>query len=289
MRGTIVKGISGFYYVKCENEIIECKARGRFRFDGLTPMVGDKVEIEVKNGKGRLEKIYERSNELIRPVVSNVTQIFIVTTIINPELNLDLLNSYLVLCEYYNIKTVICINKMDLIKDNQEKSLEEMLLSCNYDFLYMEAKEGVLCDSLLGMLKDNVSVFCGPSGVGKSTILNNIIGSNHMETGELSNKIKRGKNTTRHSELIETYGGYVVDTPGFSSVDISFIESTSLKDYFPEFSKYRGECKYNSCMHFKEPNCKIKALVEENIISKQRYSFYIRTLEQLIERRNNKW
>lgn len=289
MKGTLVKGISGFYYVKCDNNIVECKARGKFRFNGLTPVVGDKVEITVKNGKGTLEKIYERKNELIRPIVANVSQVFIVITIINPDLNLDLLNSYLVLCEYNNIKPIVIVNKVDLVKDSDLVELKDMLKSCDYDFLCMEAKKGVGIDSLIAMLKNNVSVFCGPSGVGKSTILNKIVGSDYMEIGELSNKIKRGKNTTRHSELIEIHEGFVVDTPGFSSVDISFIDKNKLKNYFPEFNKYIGQCKFTSCIHNKEPQCKVKELVDNNTISKDRYSFYLRTLEHLTERRNNKW
>lgn len=289
MEGTIVKGIGGFYYVKTTEGTIECKARGKFRHTDLTPMVGDKVEITVKNNKGVIEKIFERASELIRPYVSNVTQAFVIFTFANPELNLDLLNRFLVLCESNNINAVICFNKIDLINIEEYKNIIEMFEKAGYDIVYLKAKEGYGIDQLEEKLKDNITVFCGPSGSGKSTLLNALTGSEVMKTGIVSEKVGRGKHTTRHSELVEYGSGFIVDTPGFSSLDISYMEKEELQKYFPEFDSYVHQCKFTGCMHNKEPQCAVKAAVEENEISPLRYNFYINILEELQNGRNKKW
>ncbi len=284
MQGTIIKGIGGFYYVKAANDIIECKARGKFRYNELTPMVGDKVEITVVNNKGSIEKIFERSSELVRPTVSNVTQAFIVFAIKNPEINEDLLNKFLISCEYNNLNVVVCFNKNDLATE-EEKEIIKTLRDANYEVLKMQA---IGDDELLELrlrLKDNITVFCGPSGVGKSTIINKLVGREAMETGEISNRLQRGKHTTRHSELIEVNGGFVVDTPGFSVLDIDFIPKDSLQFCFPEFEKYRDKCKYRGCIHHKEPCCAVKEAVEKNEINKGRYEFYKKLLEGVQDRR----
>ncbi|MBU5590867.1 ribosome small subunit-dependent GTPase A [Clostridium sp. MSJ-4] len=289
MKGIIIKGIGGFYYIKTQEGVVECKARGKFRFNELTPIVGDKVEITVKNGKGVIEEIKERSSELIRPMVANVSQAFIVFAIKNPDLNLELLNRFILLCEYNNIKSVICINKIDLCSEDQYNQIKNTMNNLGYEVLFINAKEEKGLELLKERLKDNVTVLCGPSGVGKSTILNSLSENHKMETGEVSEKIGRGKHTTRHSELIQLEEGFLVDTPGFSTLDINFISKEELQYCFPDFEAYLSKCKFNSCLHYKEPGCKIKEAVDSGNISKFRYDFYTKTLEEIMEGRKKKW
>lgn len=288
MEGTIIKAISGFYYVKTDHEIIECKARGKFRYNELTPMVGDKVEISVKDNKGVVEKVFKRHSELIRPVVANITQAFVVFSLKNPDLNLDLLNKFLLLCEFNNLRAIVCFNKMDLVSAEEKKDAIDMVESAGYEVLFLKAKEGYGLQVIKEKLADNLSVFCGPSGVGKSTILNNIVGREVMLTGEISAKVGRGKHTTRHSELIDVENGFVVDTPGFSSLDLDFIPKEKIQYCFPEFSDYINECRFTGCLHYKEPNCAIKEAVSQNIINAKRYEFYVKTLEETLDRRSNR-
>lgn len=289
MEGTIIKGIAGFYYVKNNEDIYECKARGKFRNKGLTPMVGDKVLITLDNNKGVIEKIHERQNQLIRPQVANISQAFIVFALKNPEINLELLNKFLIQCELKNIKAVVCFNKIDLIDKYENNEAVEMVKSAGYEYIFLNAKQELGLEKVKNKLTNNVTVFCGPSGVGKSTILNGIVGRKVMETGNISAKVKRGKHTTRHSELVEINGGFVVDTPGFSTLDFNFDTKDEIQEYFPEFLEYKDECRFNGCMHYKEPSCKIKQMVEEGKIHIRRYEFYIKTLEKIIKGGKNKW
>ena len=287
MEGIIKKGIGGFYYIKTDEGIIECKARGKFRYNSLKPMVGDRVTIKVENGKGIIEDIHERSSELIRPTVANVTQAFVVFAIKNPDINLDLLNRFLTLCEYNDIHAVVCLNKEDLCTEEEKENLKELINDIGYEVLFINAKEGKGFDALKERLAHNITVLCGPSGAGKSTLLNSFIDREHMETGSVSEKIGRGKHTTRHSELIDVDNGYLVDTPGFTTLDVTFIDRDSLKYCFPEFNDYNNLCKFNGCNHYKEPKCAVKEAVEEGKINKLRYEFYIKTLEEIINRRGN--
>ncbi|EQB86839.1 ribosome biogenesis GTPase [Clostridium punense] len=284
MEGVIVKGIGGLYYVDVNKEIYECKARGKFRHSGLTPMIGDYVVIEVDQDKtGVINEILPRSTELLRPVVANVTQAFVVFAFRQPDLNLELLYKFLVLCEHSNLKAIVCFNKMDLA-EKEHRDIGEVLKNAGYEVLYLEAKNGVGVEELRKKIKDNISVFCGPSGVGKSTLLNSFIGRERMKTGEISEKVKRGKHTTRHSELMQVEEGFLVDTPGFSSLELDFISKEDLQYCFPEFEPYRDGCKFNNCVHYKEPGCLVKAAVEEGKINETRYKFYVKTLEETISR-----
>lgn len=282
MDGIIVKGVGGLYTVRVENNYYKCKARGKFRYDKYTPMVGDRVKIMVeKDDNAVIEKIYERTSELIRPFVANVTQAFVVFTLNNPSINIDLLNRFIILCEYNNLNVVLCLNKMDLVKEGEYEDIFNMLRSMPYEVIFLNADKEEGIDTIKEKLKDNISVFCGPSGVGKSTILNAVIGKEHMETGEVSEKLKRGKHTTRHAELVQFENGFLVDTPGFSSINIDFIKKEDLQNYFPELKNLVGECKFSNCMHYKEPGCIVKNFVEEEKIHKYRYEVYIRILEEL--------
>jgi len=289
MQGVIIKGIGGLYFVKVGDKVIECKARGKFRYTGLSPVIGDKVEIILESDvtKGVIEKIFARDTEMIRPVVANVTQAFVVFSFKKPDLNMELLNKFLVLCEHYKLNIVLCLNKLDLVSEVDEDLIKE-LESVGCDLVFLKAKEGQGLVELKTRIKDNITVFCGPSGVGKSTILNSLLGREAMKTGDISKKSQKGKHTTRHSELIEYEEGFLLDTPGFSSLSLDFIEKEELQYCFPEFEKHRCECRFSNCMHNKEPNCRVKQAVEANEIYKDRYKFYIKTLEEIIARGNKK-
>ena len=289
MEGKIIKGIGGFYYIKTEEGIIECRARGKFRHKDMKPMVGDNVTIKVEKGKGVIEEIHERTSELIRPTVSNVTLAFVVFAIKSPDLNFDLLNRFLILCESNNIEAIVCLNKVDLVSEEEREEVKKKITDIGYEVLFINAKEGLGIEALKEKMNGNVTVLCGPSGAGKSTLINKLVDREHMETGIVSDKIGRGKHTTRHSELIEIDNGYIVDTPGFSTLDVTFIEKEKLKYYFPDFDEYNDTCKFRGCVHYKEPGCSLKQAVEEGKINKHRYEFYIRTLEEIIEGGKYKW
>lgn len=288
MQGTIIKGIAGFYYVKTEDgRLVECKARGKFRFDELTPMVGDMVEIAEAGGKGVIDAVLPRKSQLTRPAVANITQALIIFAYKDPDINLELLNRFLVLCEYNNLNITVCMNKSDLNTGQNDKIID-MIKSAGYDFLSMNADKGIGTEQIKAKLKGNITVLCGPSGAGKSTILNSLAGSTLMETGVVSNKLGRGKHTTRHSELIEVGDGFIVDTPGFSSLDIDFIKREELMYCFPEFQDFIGKCRFTGCIHHKEPGCAVKEAVEQGIVTMVRYDFYIKMLEEITNLRRNK-
>ena len=288
MEGKIIKGIGGFYYIKTKEGIIECKARGKFRHKDMKPIVGDNVRIKVENGKGVIEDIHKRSSELIRPTVSNVTLAFVVFAIKSPDLNFDLLNRFLVLCEVNNIEAIVCLNKIDLASKEEAISIKEKINSIGYEVLFINAKEGKGIEDLKEKINGNVTVLCGPSGAGKSTLINSLIEINHMETGNVSEKIGRGKHTTRHSELIDVEDGYIVDTPGFSTLEVNFVDKEELKYAFPEFEELNDSCRFRGCLHYKEPDCAVKNAVDKNQINKYRYEFYIRTLEEIMSGRKYK-
>lgn len=290
MNGKIIKGIGGFYYIKTEEGLIECKARGKFRHKDIKPMVGDDVTIKMEHGKGVIEEIHKRKSELIRPMVANVSLAFVVFAVKNPDINFDLLNKFIVLCEYNNIEAVVCLNKIDLVSEEEREEIKKRINDIGYEVLFINAKEGVGIERLEQKIKGNTTVFCGPSGAGKSTLINRLSQREHMETGDVSKKLGRGKHTTRHSELIDIGEGYIVDTPGFSTLEIKdLMEKDSLKYCFPEFSEYNDKCKYRGCLHYKEPKCALKDALEEGKINKYRYEFYIKTLEEIMEGEKRKW
>ena len=225
---------------------------------------------------------------LIRPLVANVTQAFVVFAIKKPDLNMDLLNKFLLLCEYNHIEAVVVFNKCDLITEEEKEYYSELLEKAHYNVIFVEGKSGKNLDKLKELMKDNITVFCGPSGVGKSTISNKLVGRELMETGEISEKLKRGKHTTRHSELIESDHGFLVDTPGFSNLDLSFMKEEEVKDYIRDFHDFEGGCKFTSCAHVSEPKCAVKDAVEEGKISRERYEFYLDVLEEAKNRRNKR-
>lgn len=284
LKGIIIKGIGGFYYVKVGDNVIECRARGLFRKDNVTPLVGDKVEIRLSDDEntGYIEKIYGRTSELFRPPVANVDHIVIVFSVQKPDPNLWLLDRFLLLASFEGLDITICFNKIDLINMEEVKCLSEVYEKAGYRVILTSAKSKMGIENLQQSLKDKITVFAGPSGVGKSTLLNNIQSNLKLKTGEVSEKTKRGRHTTRHVELIQLdFGGWVVDTPGFSSLKIDFLEQEDLQLYFKEINKYSHNCKFTGCRHYMEPSCSVKEAVEKGKIHKSRYENYIRFMEEL--------
>ena len=284
MIGTITKAIAGFYYVNVEHNIYECRAKGSFRNNKITPVVGDKVEIVVVDAqkkKGNVEKVLPRKNVFIRPAVANVDNIAIVTSGTTPKVDLMLLDKLLVMYQMQGITPFICINKADELKTDDEV-IEHVYRNIGYDIIITSAKVGLGVQKLQDMLKDKTTIFTGQSGVGKSSLINAILGKDMFETGVLSQKISRGKNTTRHIELVELQqGGYILDSPGFSSIKLDKITHEDLEVYYPEFIEYIGGCKFTGCSHIKEIGCRIKDALERGEIDNGRYERYIQIYNML--------
>lgn len=285
LEGIIIKGIGGFYYVKTEKGIYECRARGVFRAEKITPLIGDNVIIRIneEDDTGYIEEIKVRKSQLLRPPVANVEQVLVVMSIKKPELNLWLLDRFLVSIEYENLDAVICINKIDLAEKDELEKVSNIYEKAGYKVIFTSAETNQGINDLKESLKNKVTVFAGPSGVGKSSLLNKVQSNFKLETGEISKKTKRGKHTTRHVELLKLdEGGYVLDTPGFSSLNLNFIEKEEeLKYYFKEMKELNLLCKFSSCLHYNEPKCEIKKRVQEGNISKSRYENYLKFLEEI--------
>ncbi|MDO5011584.1 MAG: ribosome small subunit-dependent GTPase A [Intestinibacter bartlettii] len=286
IEGRIIKGIGGFYYVDTESGLYECRARGIFRKNKITPLVGDFVKISIvdeENKKGVVEEIAERETELVRPPIANVNKALIVFAVKNPTPHLSLLDRFIVLAERENLEIVIILTKIDLDDDNTFEKIKSIYEPCGYKVIGVSNLEKKNIDKVKEELKDNTVVFAGPSGVGKSSLLNEIDSNFQLKTGDVSDKIKRGKHTTRHAELFELeFGGMVADTPGFSSLTLDDIEDIDLKDYFIEFEDFNDECKFGSrCIHQNEPSCAVKEAVENGDIPKERYDSYIQLLNEI--------
>ena len=286
INGKIIKGIGGFYYVDTEKGIYECRARGIFRKNKITPLVGDRVSISVvdeENKKGVVEEIEKRDTELVRPPIANVDKALIVFAIKNPAPNLSLLDRFIVLAEKENMEIVIVFTKVDLDTDGELLGeLKDIYEVSGYKVISVSNKLKLNIDKIKEELKENTVVFAGPSGVGKSSLLNEVDKNFELKTGEVSDKIKRGKHTTRHAELLKLEcGGMVADTPGFSSLTLDDIDESELKEYFIEFDKY-DDCRFGSrCIHENEPSCAVKEAVENGDISKKRYESYIQLLNEI--------
>ena len=276
--GIIIKGIGGFYYVSSEDGIYECKARGIFRKDGITPLTGDRVVFSITDHvlkKGSMDQILARSSLLVRPPVANVNQLVVVIAVKSPEPDMLLLDKLLVTAEKDGMEAVLCINKTDLDTEGKCEGLRRDYVKAGYNVIETSSKANRGFDELKTALNCHISVFAGQSGVGKSTLLNIVMNTMVMKTGTLSNKIERGKHTTRHAELILLEGGgYVADTSGFSSFELTGIDYTELQHCFPEFSDHIQACRYTGCSHVNELDCGIKRAVEAEQISQGRYERY---------------
>ena len=290
MQGKIVKGIAGFYYVHVvESGVYECKAKGVFRKEKIKPLVGDNVEIEIldeKDMEGNITKILTRKNDLIRPAVANIDQALVVFAVTRPEPHFNLLDRFLVMMERKSIPAVLCFNKTDIAESPAITELKQIYSGCGYPVLFTSAKEEENIEKLKELLKGKTTAIAGPSGVGKSSLINLLQSEVKMETGSISRKIARGKHTTRHSELLVLgRDSYIMDTPGFSSLYVNDFEKEELKHYFPEFDPYEGQCRFKGCDHIHEPGCAVKAAVEEGKIHRVRYQDYTEMYRELQERK----
>ena len=278
MRGKIVKGIAGFYYVNAEDgTLYECKAKGKFRKDKKKPLVGDFVRIQCLDEKtGNIEELLPRKNALVRPAVANIDQALVVFAAASPEPNLNLLDRFLVTMESQAIKVIICLNKIDLVAEEEIQRLKKIYEPCGYELHLISVQEEAGLEELKTILAGKTTVLAGPSGVGKSTLMNWLHPEANMETGSVSEKIQRGRHTTRHSEFFCIGDNtYLLDTPGFSSIFVEQYEPDELKDYFPEFASYEKNCKFIGCVHVGETVCGVKQAVQEGKISQSRYDNYV--------------
>ncbi len=285
MQGKIVKGIAGFYYVHVAgHDIYECKAKGVFRKNHEKPLVGDNCDIEVideDKKTGNIVKILNRQNSLIRPNVANVDQALVIFASVKPEPNFNLLDRFLILMKQNDIPCLLVFNKRDLAGDDKLAEIEKIYEKAGYPVIFTSAEEKIEIDTVAKLLKGKTTTVAGPSGVGKSSIINLLQSDVKVETGSISEKIDRGKHTTRHSELFALDDdSYILDTPGFSSLSLFDVMREDLRWFYPEFDEYMCECKFDNCIHKNEPVCGVKKAVEKGLISKTRYENYLLLLEE---------
>lgn len=286
MQGKIIKGIAGFYYVHVESgHVYECKAKGVFRKDKQKPLVGDNVELDILDEEkklGHIAAILPRKNDLIRPAVANVDQALIIFAVTKPEPNFNLLDRFLILMEQKELPCIICFNKQDLFSEEEKKELSQIYENAGHKVLFSSALYEQGIEEIKELLQGKTTTVAGPSGVGKSSIINRLQPGIQMETGEISEKIERGKHTTRHSEIIPVNENtYLVDTPGFSSLLLFDLEKEELAQFYYEFLKYEPECKFIGCSHTHEPVCGVKKALDEGLISQTRYKNYCLLYEEL--------
>ena len=284
LTGTIIKGIGGFYYVKTAEGLIECRARGKFRREGEIPMVGDFVRVKrtaEAAEKGSVEEILPRKNAFVRPPVANIDQLIVTISVKNPESSLLLSDQMTVMAEALGVQPIICINKVDL-EYERAVYLQKIYETTGYPVICTSAKFEQGLEELKAILKDKITAFAGNSGVGKSTLLNHLSEVFSVETGSVSDKTRRGRHTTRHTELFELpFGGYVFDTPGFSSYAAEGIAADVLWQMFPEMAACEGSCRFAGCAHIAEPGCTVKEALEKGKIAPERYESYCTIYQEL--------
>ena len=290
MQGKIIKGIAGFYYVHVvESGLYECKAKGVFRKEKIKPLVGDMVEIDVldeSEKKGNIVDILPRKNELIRPAVANIDQALVVFAVTKPKPHFNLLDRFLIMMESKDIPVILCFNKKDIATEPEIQKLKDIYETCGYQMVFTSAIQEENVSQLKELLKGKTTAIAGPSGVGKSSLINILQPGAKMETGSISEKIERGKHTTRHSELIWIEDDtYIMDTPGFSSLYTNDFEKEELKFYFTEFAPFEGQCRFQGCDHVHEPGCAVKEALQEGKIHPVRYENYLEMYQELKEKR----
>ena len=286
MKGKIVKGISGFYYVHvAETGIYECKAKGIFRNQKIKPLVGDDVEIVVLDEEkkiGNVEKILPRTRELIRPAVANIDMALVIFAAAKPDPNFNLLDRFLCMMEYQKVPVTICFNKCDLVTKEQREVLRKIYELAGYELLFTSAKTQENVEKLKSVLQGKMTAVAGPSGVGKSSLINDLQDAVQMQTGGISDKIERGKHTTRHSQIIPiSENTYIMDTPGFSSMDLPGFSKEDLWTCYPEFVRFEPGCRFIGCSHIGEPDCGVKTALAEGKISQVRYDNYVQLYQEM--------
>ncbi len=289
MQGKIIKGIAGFYYVHTGIEVYECKAKGVFRNKKIKPLVGDNVEIEVideDEKKGNIIKVMDRKNQLIRPAVANIDQVLVIFAAAKPAPNLNLLDRFLVTMMGYKVDTIICFNKNDLVSEEHMHQLRVIYENCGYQVVFSSTKTKDGVEEIRKLMQNKTTALAGPSGVGKSSIINLLYPHAKMETGSISEKIERGKHTTRHSEIFHiSKNTFIMDTPGFSSLYVEDLEKEELRERFPEFFQYEGKCRFQGCVHIHEPDCMVKEALYQGKLSRSRYENYNMFYEELKEKK----
>lgn len=290
MQGKIVKGISGFYYVHVvESGIYECKAKGIFRQQKMKPLVGDDVEIDIiseEKKTGNVAAILPRKNALIRPAVANVDQALLIFAAASPNPNFNLLDRFLVMMGRQDVPVILCFNKCDLITEEQQQEIASIYEASGCEILFVSAKKELGLKELQEILAGKTTTVAGPSGVGKSSLINLLAPEACMETGEISKKIERGRHTTRHAELIQLKGdGYIMDTPGFSSLYLPEMEKEELQDCYPEFAAFEPYCRFQGCSHISEPDCGVKEALSKGKIHPVRYENYCQLYGELKDRK----
>ena len=294
MQGKIIKGIAGFYYVHVAGKgIYACKAKGIFRKENIKPLVGDDVQIEitdVKDFEGNIMEILPRRSALIRPAVANIDQALLIFAMAKPEPNYNLLDRFLIMMRQQGLSCLICFNKEDIAEKAEKEYIEKIYEKSGSAVIFVSAAKRKGIDSLMELLYGKTTAVAGPSGVGKSSIINCLQNDKEMETGAISEKIERGKHTTRHSELITiSENTYIMDTPGFSSLSLFDVEKEGLRAYYPEFAPYEAQCKFLTCAHIHEPVCGVKEALEKENINKVRYDNYVAFYEELKEKEKRKY
>ncbi|MEK5425555.1 ribosome small subunit-dependent GTPase A [Cytobacillus sp. FSL R7-0680] len=288
--GKIIKALSGFYYVlNKDKEIIQCRGRGVFRKNKITPLVGDEVHYQAENDKeGYILEVKKRKNELIRPPIANVDQAFLIFSSVEPTFSTALLDRFLVLVESNHITPIICITKMDLASKEEQETLAvyaDNYRKAGYKVVLTSSETAEGIEDLYPFITGEISVFAGQSGVGKSSLLNVLRPDLQLKTDDISSHLGRGKHTTRHVELIEINGGLVADTPGFSSLEFTEIEQEDLQNYFPDIQELSSSCKFRGCMHLKEPKCAVKQAIESGDLPSYRYEHYITFIDEIRDRK----
>ncbi len=286
MKGKIVKGISGFYYVHvAETGIYECKAKGIFRNQKIKPLVGDDVEIVVLDEEkriGNVEKILPRTRELIRPAVANIDMALVIFAAAKPDPNFNLLDRFLCMMEYQKVPVTICFNKCDLVTEEQREVLRKIYELAGYELLFTSAKTQENVEKLKSVLQGKMTAVAGPSGVGKSSLINDLQDAVQMQTGGISDKIERGKHTTRHSQIIPiAENTYIMDTPGVSSMDLPGFSKEDLWTCYPEFVRFEPGCRFIGCSHIGEPDCGVKTALAEGKISQVRHDNYVQLYQEM--------
>lgn len=275
--GKLIKGIGGFYYVDCGDEVFECKARGSFRKQRITPLVGDNVEISInENSENTINKIFERKNELVRPPLANIDRLFIVSSLVDPKINTGIIDNLIAIAEYKSIEPIIIITKTD--RDSSFEKYRNIYEKSGFKVFACNNNDRQSCEAIKPLIDGCCCAFTGNTGVGKSTLLNNIFPNLELKTGETSKKLGRGKHTTRHCELFKTNGGYIADTPGFSSLDfVKFdrILKEDLPHCFREFEEYLSDCRFSTCSHTTDKGCAVIQAVNDGKIDPSRHKSYV--------------